>query len=223
MDAFAQSAPDNALVNYLSAQEYLKAGQPAQAVQELMAASGKPAFQDYLGSFVQSTEEVYQAAGLSALEAKTLAVCGSSSPDLAALKDLGERLGSLANQYRQAGDAASAQAVLQLGAALGHRIADPAGNDWPSSDHLVIGIILETKVLEAIAPASPYGSAGQTVQGRLDELAQARQAIAEVRRGGWYGIVQSLPEPDQLAFFDRWKASGDLAALRWAQTRRARP
>ena len=37
LDAFKQSAPDNALANYLWAHNYYKAGQTDQAVQELVA------------------------------------------------------------------------------------------------------------------------------------------------------------------------------------------
>ena len=44
LETFKQSAPDNALPNYLSALDYFKAGQTDQAVQELLAASGKPQF-----------------------------------------------------------------------------------------------------------------------------------------------------------------------------------
>lgn len=48
LDAFKQSDPDNALPNYLAAGDDFRAGQTALALQELQAASGKSAFQDYL-------------------------------------------------------------------------------------------------------------------------------------------------------------------------------
>jgi hypothetical protein len=57
LEAFKQSAPDNALPNYLSAQEHFKSGQEDQAVLDLAAAFGKSKFQDYSGDFVQSAEE----------------------------------------------------------------------------------------------------------------------------------------------------------------------
>jgi hypothetical protein len=223
LDAFAQSAPDNALVNYLSAQDYLKGGQPDQAIQELMAAAAKSKFQDYLADFTQSTEEAYHTVGLSTVEAKTLAACIFLSPDLPQLRDMGQSLSDLADQYRQAGDEASAQAVLQMGASLGRRISEATGQGLPTLSHSTIGMALERRMLEALDPASPYGSSGQAVQGRLDELAQAREALDEVRHNGGYEMLQSLSEQDQLAFFDRMKASGELEALRWAQTRHAKP
>lgn len=104
LDAFKQSAPENALADYLSAQDYFKAGQPDRAVPEIMAGAGKPKFHDYSGDLAPSAEEAYEAAGFSTVEAKTLAMCTSPLPHLAELRGLGQSLGELANRCRQAGD-----------------------------------------------------------------------------------------------------------------------
>ncbi|MHB9009260.1 MAG: hypothetical protein ACYDC1_20310, partial [Limisphaerales bacterium] len=74
--AFKQSAPDNALANFLSAQDHFNSGQTDQAVRELIAAAGKPKFQDYSGEFVQNAEEAYRAAGFSEADAKAVAAFG---------------------------------------------------------------------------------------------------------------------------------------------------
>ena len=47
LDSFKQSAPDNALANYLSALDHFKAGQTDEAVQDLMDAAGKAKFHEY--------------------------------------------------------------------------------------------------------------------------------------------------------------------------------
>jgi len=47
LEALKKSDPGNSLPNYLSALDYFKSGQADQAVQELIAASGKQQFQDY--------------------------------------------------------------------------------------------------------------------------------------------------------------------------------
>lgn len=216
LEALKQSAPDNALANCLSAQAYFKAGQPELAAQELAAAAGKPQFQDYSGDFAQSAEEAYLAAGLSAIEAK-MAATTLPLPQLAELRGLGESVAKLASQYRQAGDEASAQAALQMGAALGRRAAEPSGQD--SLIRNLVGIAIESKNLGALAPASPYGGGGQTVKDRLDELARQRQAIKDIARDGSDSVLQSLSEQDQLGYFDRLKTAGEAAALRWAASR----
>jgi small ligand-binding sensory domain FIST len=157
---------------------------------------------------------------LTSLDAKTVAMEALPLPQLAELKGLGESLGKLASQYRQAGDEASAQAALQMGVALGRRVAEPSGQD--SVIRNLLGIVIESKILGAMDPVSPYDSAGQTVKERLDELARQRQTIKEVVGNASDSVLQTLSEQDQLSYFERVKVSGELAALRWAQTRQAK-
>ncbi|WP_150107483.1 hypothetical protein, partial [Pedosphaera parvula] len=126
IDNLKQSAPDNALGDYVSAFDHFKSGQTDQAVQDLVAASGKSKWQDYSMDSMQNAEEAYRAAGYSEAEAKAAAVMGQPLPQLAELKGLGRNLGELANSYRQAGDEASAQAALQMGLNLGQRLEDPS-------------------------------------------------------------------------------------------------
>src|SRR5580765_4857325 len=59
LDAFKQSAPDNALANYLSAHDYFKSGQTAQALQERTTAQGKPKFENYSRDSFRDAEEAY--------------------------------------------------------------------------------------------------------------------------------------------------------------------
>ncbi len=64
LEAFKQSAPENALPNYLLARNYFKAGQTDQAVQELIAAYGKPQVHDYFVDRMSDNEEAYLYGGL---------------------------------------------------------------------------------------------------------------------------------------------------------------
>jgi len=102
LDAFKQSAPDNAVANYLSARDYFKSGQNDQAVQEVQAAATKP-IQDYSLDFVQNGEEAYRAAGYSDAEAKMIATSTLLLPQLAEYKQVSVSLVDLANTYRQSG------------------------------------------------------------------------------------------------------------------------
>jgi hypothetical protein len=225
LEAFKQSAPDNALANYLSAQDHFQSGQSDQAVQELVAAVSNPRFRDYSSDFVQNIEEAYRAAGYSEGEAKAAAAYALPLPQLAELRRLGQSLGELAILYRQAGDEASAQAALQMGVALGRQVAEPSGSNYLIHD--LVGLGIERQILERMDPGSPYDTVGRTVQDRLGELAQRREEIRELQGavdpdGRWdslAGVLQSLSEQDLISFFDRIKVSGELEALRWARTR----
>jgi len=213
LDAFKQSAPDNALANYLSAREFFKSGQVAQAVQELDAAASKQQFQDYFLEFSQSEEEAWSAAGYSVAEAKVYSAWSLLYPHLAELKELGRDMVSLASSYRQAGDASSAQVALQMAVNLGQRFDGSPAQPLPSRE---VRLEIESMALQAMNPASPYGTAGQTVKDRLNELAQQHAVVTELERQGdapeW---LQSVPERDWITYKDRWRAFGEEAALRW--------
>jgi RNA polymerase sigma factor (sigma-70 family) len=224
LEAFKQSAPDNALANYLSAQDYFNSGQTDQAVQELVAASGKSQFQDYSGDFVQNAEEAYRAAGYSEAEAKAIASCSLPLPQLAQLRRLGENVAELATLYRKAGDEASAQAALQIGLNLAQRASEPSGNHYLIND--LVGLNIESHILESIDPGSFYDNAGHTVKDRLDDLTQRREKIKRLGEpAAWLGgerrdvlvtLSERMPPQDLISFFDRLKVSGEREALRWA-------
>jgi hypothetical protein len=225
LGAFKQSAPDNALASYLSAQDYFQSGLNDLAVEELVAAAGQSRLRDYSSEFIQNTEEAYRAAGYSEGEAKAAAAYALPLPQLAELRRLGQNLGELASLYRQAGDEASAQAALQMGVALGRQVAEPSGSNYLVHD--LVGLGIERQILERMDPGSPYDTAGLTVQDRLNALAQRREEIRELQGavdpdGHWdslTGVLQSLSEPDLISFFDRIKVSGEFEALRWARSR----
>src|SRR2546426_590888 len=113
LEALKKADTGNSLPNYLLALDYFKSGQADQAVQELVAVSGKQQFKDYTLDRMQDDQEAYLAAGYSVAEARTIPV---SLPQLRQVKDLGLSLVDLAKSYRQSGDEASAQAALQMAA-----------------------------------------------------------------------------------------------------------
>src|ERR1017187_29307 len=217
LDAFKQSAPDNALANYLSAVDYFKAGQTDQAVQELIAASDKPQFQDYSLNSIQDNEEAYLAAGYSVAEAKALAFLPTPMvlPDLRDLKQLGQDMVDLANSYRQTSDETSAQAALQMAVNLGQQAS--TGEYMIDLD---LGLKVERNALRAMDPNSPYGSNGQTVQDRLSQLTQQIAAGYELDKQA-DPLVQTMSDQDWISFTDRSRVFGEQAALRWLVNKNA--
>src|SRR5205823_14320611 len=97
LEALKKSDAGNSLPNYLSALDYFKAGQADQAVQELIAASGKQQFQDFTLDRMQDDEEAYLAAGYSVAEAKTISGMQLLLPQLKQIKDLSQQMIDLAN------------------------------------------------------------------------------------------------------------------------------
>ena len=212
LDALKLSAPQNALADYLSAADHFKAGRSDQAVQDLIAASGKAQFQDYTLERVQDDEEAYRAAGYSVAEAKTIPASQLLLPQLAQMKELSQGLGELAKSYRQAGDESSAQAVLQMAASLGQRYSVVSPGQ-PEISQLV-GIAMERIALNGMDANSPYGNDGGTVKGRLDQLAQQNAEIKQIAQQT-EALQSRMTEQDWISYKDRWRNFGEEAAGRW--------
>jgi len=213
LDTFKQSAPDNALAYYLSAYDYFKAGQTDQAVQDVIAADGKPQFQDYSLERIQDDEEPYLAAGYSVVEAKAMAGTELLLPYLDAVRaEVRDYLVPLANSYSQVGDMESAQAALQMGVNLGQRYENTSpGEFWINQ---VTGMSAERIALRAMDPNSLYGNNVQTVQDKIDQLSEQITAGNELCHQA--GVLeQTMSDQDWISYTDRVRAFGERAAMRW--------
>jgi RNA polymerase sigma factor (sigma-70 family) len=210
LNAFEKSAPDNALANYLSALNYFGSGQNDQAVQELNAAAGKSQFQDYFQDSQQSLEEAYLASGYSVANAEMIGTAQIPLPQLAALKQLGNNMVSLANSYQQAGDPTSAQSMLQMAVNLGQNLNDPF------LITSLVGMAIERNALSAMNPASPYGRAGQTVQDQLNQLTQQRTTQMNINDQFQHSVAPVMSEPDWISYEQRRTLFSETAAQQWA-------
>ena len=146
------------------------------------------------------------------VEAKTIPSSQLLLPQLSELKQLSGNLVDVANSYKEAGDAASAQAALQMAANLGQRYSNVSPGE-PEVSQLV-GIAVERIALNAMDPNSPYGSAGQTVQDRLDQLAQQDAKIRQLSQQT-EALHSRMTEQDWISYKDRWRNFGEEAAGRW--------
>jgi len=216
LDRFKRSAPENSLPNYISALDYLKAGQTDAAVRELQTAQGKANFQDYSLDFLQDGEEAYRAAGYSEAEAKMAAVTQLLLPHLAPLKDLGNQLIGLAGSYRQAGDEASAQQTLQIAMNLGQQLAEPGGGNFLINN--LVGLAMEKMIFNSLDPNSEYGSSGRTVKDYLEEIQLKRDAIKQLAREE-EKFLKTMSEQDIALYFERLKIFGGAEAIEWLKRR----
>jgi hypothetical protein len=211
LDVFKQTAPENSLPNYLSALEHFKAGRTEQAIQDLSAAAGKPRYEDYSWDFIQGGQEAYRSAGYSEAEARIIPSMALVLPQLVELKQLNEQMINLATAYRQAGDEASAQAAIQMDAALGQRL------DVPGNTALItqlVGMSIESIALRQMDPNASYGNSGETVQQRLDEVNQRRTTLTDFAKQ-LDGIYETISAADWISYHDRWLAFGEDNAVRW--------
>jgi hypothetical protein len=211
LETFQKSDPGNSLPNYLMAADYLRSGQTDRAVEELIAASAKPEFADYTRERMQDGEEAYLAAGYSVAEAKTIPSSQLLLPQLQQIKDVGLALVDLAKSYQQVGDDTSAQAALQMAAGLGQRYKSEPGETEIS---WLVGMAVERTALRAMDPNRAYGNDGQTVQGRLDQIA-AKQTDLKALGAQFEPLLPRMSDQDWISYKDRWRAFGEESAIRW--------
>lgn len=216
IDALKKSDPDNPLGNYLSALEHFNSGQTDHAVEELVAASGKSRFDDYFLRSLQANEEAYRAAGYSEVETRVGAAMGPAVtfPQLPSFKELSFKMVELAKSYRQAGDETSAQAALELTVRMGEHFDGSNGNSGKPPLFRAFGLAMEANALEAMNPASAFGSNGQTVQGRLDQIRREKSAITDLCQQLDVLYPRATPQ-DMINFLDRARLFGDRAAMEW--------
>ncbi len=141
-----------------------------------------------------------------------IATWGVMLPHLKELKQLGQNMVDLASSYRQAGDEASAQVVLQMGLNLGQQMS--ASPTDPLITQLV-GMAAQRLALGELDPASSYGTAGQTVQDRLDQLIRQRATIDDLVKQ-FQQFHQTMSPQDWINYNDRIRAFGEENALWWA-------
>ena len=217
LDNFKQAAPDNALPDYLSARDDFKAGRTAEAVQEVLAAVGKP-MQDYALDSVQNAEQAYLAAGLPEAEATARASSEQPLPELAELKQLTINLVEYAKTQQQSGDPAAAQAALQAAMSMGGQL----DNDGPFLINNLVGIAVQQIALNAMDPTATLGDTGQTVQSQLDALNQHKQDLRAVGQQ-IETVLPYLTDQEVVAYFDRIRRDGEAAAVQWLLSVPAHP
>jgi hypothetical protein len=213
LNAFEQSAPDNALANYLSAQDYFNSGQSTLAVQELNAAAGKTQFQDYSMDTLQNMTEAYLAAGYPAADAQIIAGTQLGLPQLNAMKQLGQDMVGLAGSYQQSGDAASANLALQTAVNMGQSLG---ASGVPFLINSLVATSIENNALKAMDPGSAYGDTGQTVQDEMDQLNQQKTVVKGINNEFYNAIEPQMSDQDWLNFEQREFIFGETAAEKWA-------
>ena len=218
LDRFKQSAPDNAMANYLSARDYLKAGDRDAALKDLSEAMRKPHFNDYTLEQVQNMEDAQLSAGRTIAEAKVAAGSGLLLPQLAMFKEMSQSMQAWQKEYVAAGDTASAQALAQMGHNLAQQLMTGEGSR-PLINQLV-GAAIDRIVLSPLPPDSQADFLGTTVQEHIDDLTAFRQGVRSLTQG-FNDWMSSASEADLISYFDRLKLQGEYQALQWLRNRQA--
>jgi hypothetical protein len=216
LDRFKQSAPDNAVADYLSARDYLKAGDRENALKDLAHAAGKSRFHDYTLGQVQDMEDAQLSAGRTLFDAKVVANSGLLLPQMAMFKNLAQEIQTMQKEHIGAGDTASAEALAQMGHSLAQHLIQGDGSRTIIGQ--LVGLSAERIVLNQLPPESQPSFLNGTVQQRLDEMTAFRQEIRTLTID-YIPAMRAVSENEVISYFDRMKLQGEYKAMLWLQNR----
>jgi hypothetical protein len=218
LSRFEEAAPASGLPNYLLAADSMDAGLTNQGLRELQAATSKSKLDLYSVDLDRGCEQAYLSAGYSDLEAEAAGIAKTPKVSLASLSRLKWKLIGLADSYRKTDNAASAQAVLEMGLTLGQRFAEPS--PMATIVETLWGASVEGAMLERMDPDRRLESTELAAQHQLDELSAASTRMREENLNG---LMRSIPLEDQPGYLDRLKASGQMAAIQWLESKQSQP
>jgi hypothetical protein len=216
LDAFKTSSPSNALPSYVSAHEYFEKGDTNAAVRELLAASGKPQFENYFMTARLDAEELFLSCGQSPLQASQSAMAGTSEellPELAMSKRLVQSIAGLQSQSAAAADADSAAQLTRAGLALADQLR--SGESGKSLINVMVGNADEAILLHQLDPNTAYDFlGGKTPTQRLNDLKQQKEEFKQLSRE-FSAAFPTLTEAQEMSYVERSKIYGEAAAMRW--------
>lgn len=218
LDQLKQSAPNNALADYLSARNHFKNGRTESALADLAAAAGKSGFDDYSLDVNLGAEELYLAAGFSPGEAKAFGTANTLYPHLHALKGLAQNLSELEGQYVAAGDVESAARLAEYGVHLARQLTDSGGGKPLISDLTALSIVGLT--LKPLPQDQRFDFLNGTPADILEQQRQTRATLTE-SSNYFPDFMRAAKESEVVAYFDRLKLYGEAEALRWMRSRMA--
>jgi len=224
LDLFKASSPSNSLADYLSAQTYFQNGQSEAAVKDLVAATGKPDFDNYTMEAKLDAEELGLFLGESALDAAkagTASFAGDTLPELATLRQLASQMTDLQKQELNVGDNNSAENLAQMGTILGNQLNSGASGNYTISQ--LAGMDIEEKMLEQLDPNTSYDFLdGETPAQRLREIKQQHAMLGQLL-GGYNSIRPSLTDAEIVNYQERVNIYGEVAAMRWLVQQHGNP
>lgn len=217
LDLFKQSSPSNSLANYLSAQEDFKNGKNDEAVQELLAASGKSQFDAYDTETQLDSEELYSESGKSPIEVATLGMSDwaeENLPELVTYKRLAQGMRDLDQQYVASGDANSVVNLTQMGMTLANQIQ--SGDSGKYLINQLVAFAEESIVLSKLDQNTSYDFLnGQTAaQVLLDNKAQTKAKVQIAQ--SWRAIYTQMSPDEMVNYSERAKIYGEIPAMKWA-------
>ena len=219
LDSFADSSPSNSLANYLLATEHFKGGKPDEAVQELLAASGKAQFQNYAMENLLNGEELFSDSGKSPREVASQVMADMAEENLPQLSDfkvLSQSVGDAMIQKTAAGDTEATAILAQLGLDFAGKIN--SGDSGKFLINQLVGSAAERIILSQLEQNTAYDfldgqTPAQMAEGLKQQKAEFRKLATDF---GPAEMQMMMSDSETASYMQRMKIYGEVAAMKWA-------
>ena len=212
IDRFKAADPNNPLPWIFSAQEFFKLKQTADALADVRAALGRPAFYTYATERMDSAQKLYESLGLGPVEAGALGMFGLTIPHTTAAMQSSRSLMELQKSASQSGDTAAADEALRLTYDLGRTFATPEASRMLIGQF--VGISMEKRALEALPAGSPPDWLKVNPAERLAEIEQ-KKAYMQGFTNGIESLIRSQDGDLIAEYLRRVRTESEAAAYEW--------
>ena len=212
IDRFKAADPNNPLPWIFSAQEFFKLKQTADALADVRAALGRPAFYTYATERMDSAQKLYESLGLCPVEAGALGMFGLTIPHTTAAMQSSRSLMELQKSASQSGDTAAADEALRLTYNLGRTFATPEASRMLIGQ--LVGIGMEKRALEALPAGSPPDWLKVNPAERLAEIEQ-KKAYMQGFTNGIESLIRSQDGDLIAEYLRRVRTESEAAAYEW--------
>ncbi len=212
IERFKAADANNPLPWIFSAQEFFKSKQTADALADVRAALGRPAFYTYASERMDSAQKLYEDLGLGTVEAGALAIFGLTIPQTTAAIQSSRSLMELQKAASDSGDTAAAEEALRLTYGLGRTFATPEASRMLIGQ--LVGIYMEKRALEALPAGAQPEWLKVVPSERLAEIERQKADVAETVKG-IQAVTQSQDGELFAEYLRRVRTESESAAYEW--------
>ncbi len=215
LDAFKTHDPQNPLCDYLDSLSAFEKGDFSKAAGGLIQSLDSGTLQDYSLVLASGTEAAYLSAGYTSTEAQLYALFDSAQRNQDTTSKVGavaDKLGELRDQYIKNNDMDAAEPTVSIGLDIGQKIQ---AQEKPSFLSSLVGIDIESKILNQLDPLTPVNSAGQTADARLKELNQQKNQLQSLVQKAQDLPISKMSDEQMKDYAQRLRSQGEVNATQW--------
>ncbi len=215
LNAFKTHDPQNPLCDYLDSLSAFERGDFSKAAGGLIQSLDSGTLQDYSLTLASGTEAAYLSTGYTSTEAQLFALFDSAQRNQDTTSKVGavaDKLGELRDQYIKNNDMDAAEPTVSIGLDIGQKIQS---QEKPSFLSSLVGIDIESKILNQLDPLTPINSAGQTADARLKELNQQKNQLQSLVEKAQDLPMSKMSDEQMKDYTQRLRSQGEVNATQW--------